>query len=199
MGLQGLRHTVEAGLAIGIVLVADRNFLETQRSQLLDHERRLIHIGSAHIEDQLRQLGVAQRQTAGQRCHQRHLGLLQQRNRRHAGGCAQIAKQRQHIVVQEFLGIGNAAVWLIAVIQCAQLHRPLANTALGIELIKVKPGTCRKMRAQLGGRAAERTGLAQHDGAGFLRLTVPTPCRSSQPCCSAHKLSAIEPNLLAMH
>ena len=126
------RHALEPGLAVGIVLVEDADLLDAHRGELLDDLGGLVEVRGAHVK------GVAverraQRLGAGERRDPRHLGRRRDRQCHHARRRADVAEEREGAAVDQFLGVGGAAVGLVAVVQALQLDRPPVDAAARVD------------------------------------------------------------------
>ena len=158
---QGQGHAVEAGLAIGVVLVEHRNFLQAQFGELFHDERRFVVVRRTHMEHVAVER-FAQRHGPGEGGKKRHPRLHRQRQRRQAGRGADVAEQCQHVVVDEFAGVLGAAFGLVAVVQVADFNRTQA-AALGVDPVKMQLGPLVKLDTQLRSRPSERGRLAHND------------------------------------
>ncbi len=105
----------------------------------------------------------------GEGAEERHLLLGEQRQRGQAGGGADVAEQRKHVVGHELSGVLGAAVGLVAIVQVADLDLPLAHPALGIELVEEQLGTLMELDPELRRRPGEGGRLAEHDAPVPLR------------------------------
>jgi hypothetical protein len=73
---QRQRDAVQAGLAVGVVLVEHGDFFQAQAGQLFDDEAGLVVVRSAHVEGVFVER-LAQRHGAGEGREERHLrGLV---------------------------------------------------------------------------------------------------------------------------
>ena len=151
---------VEPGLAVGVVLVEDRDLLQVQVGELLHDQRGLVVVRGAQVEHVLLE-GFAQRHGAGERRNERHLVLHRERQRRHAGGRADVAEQGEHVFVDQLLRVGSAALGLVAVVQVLDDH--LAAAGLGVVLVQEQLGALVELDAKLRCRAGEGCRLAQHE------------------------------------
>ena len=160
--VQGQRHAVQAGLAVGVVLVEHRDFLQSQAGQLLDDEAGLVVVRSADVKGVFVER-LAQAHGAGERGNKRHLVLGRQRQGRQAGRGTDVAKQRKHVIGNQLAGVLGAAVRLVTIVQVADFNLALAHAALGVDLVKTDLGPLVKLDAQLRGRTGKGGRLAKDD------------------------------------
>ena len=106
---------------------------------------------------------LTQRHRTGKRCNKRHLASGRQRQGHQASGCADIAKQCEHIIRNQFSGVFCAAVGLVAIVEITDFNQALAYPALRIELVKTDFGTLVKLNTQLRCRAREGYRLTQYN------------------------------------
>jgi hypothetical protein len=126
------RHALEAGLAVGVVLIEDADPLDADRGQLLDDLGGLVEVRRADVEGiavERRAQGLG----AGERRDPWHLGRGRDRQRDQAGRRADVAEQREHAAVDQLPGVLGAAVRLVAVVDAAQLDRPPVDAAPSID------------------------------------------------------------------
>ncbi len=96
---QGQRHAVQTGLAVGVVLVEHGDLLQTQVGELAHDQCRLVVVRGAHVKGHAVER-LAQSHGAGERGEERCLRLGGEGQRHQAGGCANVAKEGKHLIVQ---------------------------------------------------------------------------------------------------
>ena len=101
------------------------------------------HVNRIAVERRSKRLG------AGERCKKRHLGFGGQGQRDHTRGRADVAKEREHPLVNQLAGIGHAALRLVPIVQPLDFNVSPIDAALGIEGFKVELGTQIKLQAEL--------------------------------------------------
>ena len=104
-----------------------------------------------------------QRHSTGKRCNKRHLASGRQRQGHQASGCADIAKQCEHIIGNQFPGVFCAAIGLVAIVEIPDFNQALAHSALRVELVKINFGTLVKLNTQLRCRPGEGCRLTQYN------------------------------------
>lgn len=79
-----------------------------------------------------------------------------------AGGRADVAKQREHVVGQQLAGVLHAALGLVTVVELADLDALPRHAALGVEGVKTELGARVELDAELRRRPGEGRRLAEH-------------------------------------
>jgi hypothetical protein len=160
------RHPVQAGLAIGVVLVENGNLFQPQRSQLPHDQCGFIVVGRAQVKCHAIER-FTQCHGTGEWRKKRHTGFGRQGKRRDAGGRSDVAEERKHIVSDQLLGIGGTAIRFVPVVELTDFYPASTGSALGVELVEKQLGAGMKLDAQLGRRSQAPA-----------RTTAPTPA----PC-----------------
>src|SRR5258706_7203237 len=111
------------------------------------HGSRL-RVRGAHIED-IPAERVAQQFRPGERAEERNLGFADQQQGCSASRRTDIGQPGKHVVLDEFVGVGLAAVWLVAVIECAQFHPMAIDAVVGVQCIEARPCTLVHLDAKL--------------------------------------------------
>jgi len=148
--------------------VEHRDLLQAQVGELAHDELGLVVVRSTQVEGEPVER-LAQAHGAGEGCEEGHVGLEGQRQRGHAGGRADVAKEREHVGSDQLVGVLHAAVGLVTVVELQYFHALLVHATLAVELVKEQLGTRMKLDAQLRSSTGERGGLAQQDAVARLR------------------------------
>jgi hypothetical protein len=104
-----------------------------------------------------------QRLGAGEGPEERDLRVGHERQRRQASGCAHVAEQREHVGLDELVGVGLAAIGLVAVVEGAQLDSLAVDAAGRVDAVEVDARAAVHLDAELRGRAREGGRLAEHE------------------------------------
>jgi hypothetical protein len=160
--LERAHHAFQPCLAIAVVLVENADPLDADGGDLLDDGGRLVEVRRPHMEGVAVE-GRAQGFGAGEGRDEGCFGGRGQRQGRQTGGRADVAEQRKHAALDQLLGVGGAAVGLVAVVEADQLDGAATNAAAGVEAVKVEQRAAFELFAQLAGRAAEGGRLPQDD------------------------------------
>jgi hypothetical protein len=143
--------------------VEHANALDAHRCDLLDDLGRLVEVRGADME-RITVEGLAQRLGTGERSDEWRACRGGHRQRGQAGGRADVPEQGEHAVLDQLLGVGLAAVGLVAVVQAPEFHRAAGDAAARVEPVEVQHRAALELLAELGSRAAEGRRLPENDG-----------------------------------
>src|SRR4051794_11434200 len=161
----GERHlgALAAGLAVGVVLEEHRDLLAAGRDDLLDDLLGLVVVARAYMED-IAVEGHAQRFGPGKHAHQRNLGLCHHRQMRDAGRRADIAEEREHLVLLDQLpACRRRHRRLVAIVFADELEFAAVYAAGGVHMVEIRLDAVAHLYSELRRRAAEDRGLPKDD------------------------------------
>jgi len=157
---QGPRHALESGLAIGVVLVENRDLLDPQRGEVLHNALGLVKIAGTHME-YVAVERLPQPLRPREHAYQRHLGRGEHRHCCQARGRTHRAHQGKHIVLfDQPLGSSDRPVGLITIVPRHQPQTATMDAPLRVDRLKIGLDAHVQAFAKLFGRAAERRKLA---------------------------------------
>jgi len=120
---------------------------------------------------------LTQRHGAAKRRDEGHFGLDGLWQRHHAGWCADIAKQREHVFGDQLACVFGTPVWLVAVIQTLDFNHAFADAALRVDVVKADLRALEILDTQLGCRPGQCSRLPEDDFGLGLRASNGEPSR----------------------
>ena len=111
----------------------------------------------------------ARRLCAGERRDQRHFRRVDQRQRGHRGGRADVAEECERSAVDQLAGVGGAALGLAAVVEAAQFDLPATDAAARVGALEHELCAELELLARRARRAGERGRMADHQTIAQLR------------------------------
>ena len=130
---QHLRHAVEAGIAVAVLLGEDRDLVDRDppdSHQIFHRGSRLLRIAGPVVEDVPIGRVAPQQAGAGERAEEEHLLLQRERHRHLGGGRADVADEAEHVAaLRQILHHRPGALGLVAVVESDEAQLAAAHSA----------------------------------------------------------------------
>src|SRR4051812_15141830 len=162
--LQRAVHGSEVLAADHVVVIDDREALHAEWREVLDDLLQLVGVARAHVVHVL--VEHPHRVRAGERVHERHLVLVDERQRRTGQRRTRVAEQSENGLrtFDQLLGVLAGALDVVTVIDRRQLELAAVHATRVVYFLEIGERAVANVLAELGVRAGERGGLADADG-----------------------------------